>query len=287
MFKIRAFYLALLLVLVGALSWGAYIVLSGQSDDLTGFLVDRRESAGQSQPDRGATCQYNLDGASTLVVERKAHGKLIEHRLVLADTLVEPYFGGQQALIETASTADTYNCTNGEFISHQLNHVVKADLGDPIGRVLFSSTGRSVVITLNREGKERGVELYTFKTNPGDSEWNPEFGPLTGEITYKRLVGESLVVIVASGNGPRVHTYNFRSSHAKRPWNEFDLEQRPFSPQGELVGSPRFENRGKLVQIDVREGDKTQAYQFDFTCRQRTAEGEPNEKPCVWSAVVH
>ncbi|MFH0831103.1 MAG: hypothetical protein V1895_03525, partial [Parcubacteria group bacterium] len=200
MLKIRGFYLLVAAIALGTLAWSSYVIASGQGDELVQFLIDRRESAGQTQPDRGAVCRYNLDG-DVLVIARKAHGKTTQQRRPLADHLVEPFFAGQQALIETATTADTYNCANAEFASHPLAGVVPADHANPINRVLFSSTGRSVAITLNQEGRERALEVYSYKTNPGESCWNKNFGPLVGEVVFRRLVGESLVIVLKGEKG--------------------------------------------------------------------------------------
>jgi len=275
--------------LAGFILWcGGYVYAHGQLDQLSEFLIDRREGAGQTQPDRGAECTYDLRDNS-LVVSRKAHGQTVSESHALTDTLVEPHFVGQQALIETASTADTYNCINGEFLSHKLS----ADKGNPIGRVLFSGTGRTLAITLLRSGQERTVELFAFKTNPGDSIWNDHFGPggdapagIQGRVIKARLVGESLVVVMQKSNEVEVHTYNFRGGHKKTPWNEFNQKQLPFAVAGEIVGGVRMPNRGKQAELSVRDQGKTTTYSFDFTCKQDpTGELEgKNDKPCIWQA---
>ncbi|MFH0831188.1 MAG: hypothetical protein V1895_03970, partial [Parcubacteria group bacterium] len=84
-----------------------------------------------------------------------------------------------------------------------------------------------------------------------------------------------------------VHTYNFRSGHSEQPWNEFNPEAAPFSPTGELVGTPRFTNRGKQLELEVQYPSKTTTYRFDFACRQQSDPDVPNDKPCVWSSVLN
>jgi len=267
--------------LAGFVLWFVgFAYANGQLDELSQFLIDRREGAGQTQPDRGATCLYDVQ-KTALLVTRKAHGQTTTEPHQLSDTLVEPHFAGQQALIETATTADTYNCINGEFLSHAL----AADRGEPIGRVLFSGTGRTLAATLLIGGREQAVEVFSFKANPGDSKWNDTFTPVRGKILDIKLVGESLVIATPGISGTAIHTYNFRSGHKTMPYNEFSLEAKPFSPPGQFVGELRMLNRGKQVELDARTDGKTTTYAFDFTCRQDPKSTiENNDKPCAWQA---
>lgn len=287
--NLALYVLAAALVLFAA-GFVVRVSAKGQLDELAQFLIDRREGAGQTQPDRGATCTYDLRD-NTLLIERKAHGQTTSHELTLADTLVEPHFAGQQALIETATTADTYNCINGEFESHTL----AADKGNPIGRVLFSGTGRTVAITLRRNNQERGAEIFAYKANPGDSIWNDHFGPggdapagIQGHVIKARLVGESLVVVFSHFKEVQIHTYNFRAGHKKTPWNEFSQKQIPFTVVGEIVGGVAMPNRGKQAEIRVRDAGKETTYSFDFTCTQNPGDAAnakvENDKPCIWQA---
>ena len=281
---------AALVLLIALFVWRSAV--TGRLADLAEFLVDRREGAGQTQPDRGAVCLYDLihadDGSDQLRVDRKAHGQWAELSFDLTDDLVEPHFAGQQALIETATSADTFNCITAEFESHELD----ADTGNPIARVLFSETGRNLALIQNKEEQEARVEVFSFSATPGKSQWNRDIDPLSGPVLYRKIAGESLIIVLESESGPIVHTYNYRASHKNQPWNEFDPESRPFVPPGTLTAEPRFEDRGKSVVFEATTAEgQSLTYSFDFTCRQRV-EGEaaedqpPNDKPCTWS-VVH
>jgi len=276
-------------VLAVAGGFGLFLNAQGRTDDFVEFLLDRREGLGQTTPDRGADCTYQLDSDAprTVHVTRKAHGQTVEHDVELADDVVEGFFGGQEALIETRTTAETYNCTNGEHLSHELD----ADEGNPISRVLFSTSGRNVAVVLNRGGKESAVETLKFKVDAGQSAWNERLGAdgegLEGKVTFARLVGESLLVVLDAGNGKLdLHTYNFRSSHKASPWNgngQDPDKRKPFSVSGKLEGQPDFVERGKKTEVRVRSGSATKAYTYDFTCKLLPPEGETvNPKPCEW-----
>lgn len=282
---------ALLIVatlLVGG-GFGLFLSAQGRTDDFVEFLLDRREGLGQTTPDRGADCTYQLDSDEprSVHITRKAHGQTAEHDVELADEAVEGFFGGQEALIETRTTAETYNCTNGEHLSHPLD----ADEGNPISRVLFSTSGRNVAIVLNRGGVESGIETLKFKVDPGQSVWNEHLGAdgegLDGKVTFARLVGESLLVVVANGSKLDLHTYNFRAGHKANPWNGQDPDKhKPHTVSGKLDGQPEFVERGKKAEVRVRSGSATKTYTYDFTCKLLVPEGETvNPKPCEWTTA--
>ena len=244
--------------MAGVFSW--YLVAQGRVTDFQEFLLDRREGLGQTTPDRGARCSYSL-GERSLQVTRKAHGQLEERIIDLPEKVIEGFFGGQEALIETRSTAETYNCTNGEYLSHTL----AVDPEDPIARVLFSTSGRNVAIVLNGPAGESGVEVFKFKVDLGESRWNDKFGSpelgLVGPVVFARLVGESLLVALESDDQVALHTYNFRSSKKTDPWNT-SQENRPFIFKGVWSGETEFLERGKRVRVGKLE--------YDFTCKLET-----------------
>ncbi|MFO0705098.1 MAG: hypothetical protein U0517_04035 [Candidatus Andersenbacteria bacterium] len=278
------FLAAVALLVVFVLGFVVRVAAKGQLGELAQFLIDRREGAGQTQPDRGATCLYDLDG-QTLVVQRKAHGETETHRLELADRPLSAHFAGQQALVETARSADTYNCINAEFLSH----AISGDPADPIRVVLLSSTGRNAAIVVQGDAGEQ-VEVFSFKANPGESTWNANLKPIQqdpdqAQPILAQLVGESLLVAVQVGDEVEIHTYNFRASHKKRPWNEFSLEQTPLRLSG-LRGAPVFSDRGKKVALTTTEPVGTVHYSFEFTCQQNPKPNDPKAKPCVWQREV-
>jgi hypothetical protein len=269
----------LLLVLVG-LSFGVFLHAESRGADFMQFLIDRREGAGQTQPDRGAECKYHLTDTA-LIVDRKAHGQKTEHTITLTDVLLEGHFGGQEALIETASSVDTYNCTNAEFLSH----AIKGDASNPVGRVFFSSSGRNVAITLLRDGKERAVEVFKFRVDTGDSVWNEKFGPeekgLEGAIEAMAMTGESLVVVLRDKKS-LVHSYNYRASHKESPWNGHSAEHAAFAVDT-LNEPPVIIDRGKRATLTATIASKKSIFEYDFTCKRKTPEGATtNPKPCVW-----
>jgi hypothetical protein len=269
----------LFIALIG-LSFGVFLHAESRGADFIQFLIDRREGAGQTQPDRGARCQYQLT-ENSLLIARKAHGQKTEHTRTLAGTLIEGHFGGQEAVIETSTSVDTYNCTNGEFLSHP----IKADSADPVGRVFFSSSGRNVALTLLRDGKERSVEVFKFRVDKGDSVWNEKFGPegegLEGNIEALAMVGESLVVVMRE-NGSLIHTYNYRSSHKETPWNGHDAEHDALMVNG-INQAPAIVDRGKRATLGATINGRKVTLEYDFTCKLKTPEGATvNPKPCVW-----
>jgi hypothetical protein len=287
--KKRARAMAPILLAVATLAvaggFGLFLSAQGRTDDFVEFLLDRREGLGQTTPDRGADCTYQL-GESSVRVTRKAHGQTTELDVQFDTPVVEGFFGGQEALIETRTTAETYNCTNGEHLTHDIS----ADPGNPISRVLFSTSGRNVAIVLNRGG-ESGLETFKFKVDPGESAWNERFGAdekgLKGQVTYARLAGESLLAAVFSGGKLELHTYNFRSSHKANPWNGQDQDDRkPLVVSGKLIGQPEFLERGKRAEVRVRSGTATKTYTYDFTCKLQPPAGETvNPKPCEWKTA--
>jgi hypothetical protein len=272
-----------LLLLVAVSGFGIALATQDRLSDFKEFLLDRREGLGQTQPDRSATCVYHLEGDQTLHVTRKAHAQTVRHAITLADTIVEPFFAGQEAAIETASTLDTYNCTNGEYLSHKIN----GDKGNPVARVFFSTSGRNLTVTINKEKKIGAVEVFKFKVDLGKSIWNEGFGPkklgLEARVDQVAMVGESLVVVSNQDGRSRIHTYNFRSSHKENPWNPHSKDQAPLVFTGKLVGEPKFTNRGRVVELRERSGAKETTWQYDFTCKLKAPEGQSeNPKPCAW-----
>jgi len=270
------------LLVAGGLAW--YLVAQGRGLDFQEFLLNRREGLGQTTPDRSARCQYAL-AEKTLNVTRVAHGQTEQHSIELPGASVEGFFGGQQALIETTSTAETYDCTNGEHLSHPLD----ADSGNPISRVLFSTSGRNVALVLNVDTHEGSVEVLKFKVDAGQASWNEHFGDgehgLRGSVKFARLVGESLLVVLDHGKKVELHTYNFRAGQKANPWN---ANSRDAAAHGSLVaaglvGAPEFLERGKQVDATVRVSKGTRSYSYDFTCKLQTPAGaSENPKPCGW-----
>jgi hypothetical protein len=279
----RAEVLLGLLLLVAVSGLGIALATQDRLSDFKEFLLDRREGLGQTQPDRSATCLYNLEADQTLHITRKAHAQTVKHTITLADTIVEPFFAGQEAAIETTTTLDTYNCTNGEYLSHKIN----GDKGNPVAGVFFSTSGRNLAVTINKEKKIGAVEVFKFKVDLGKSIWNEGFGPkkagLQERIDRVAMVGESLVVVANQDGRTRIHTYNFRSSHKENPWNAHSKGHAPLVFTGQLVDEPKFTNRGRVVELRERSGVKEAIWQYDFTCKLKAPEGQAeNPKPCTW-----
>ncbi|MFO0702724.1 MAG: hypothetical protein U0514_02510 [Candidatus Andersenbacteria bacterium] len=269
------------LLVAGGLGW--YLVAQGRTLDFQQFLLDRREGLGQTTPDRSARCTYHL-GERSFSVTRKVHGHLEQHEVALPDARVEGFFGAQQALVETRTTAETYDCVNGEHLSRPLD----GDLGDPISRVLFSTSARNVAVVLQHGGRESGVEVLGFKVDAGQAQWDKQFGPgsagLHGDVAFARLLGESLLVVLRHGTALELHTYNFRAGQKENPWNAHDpSSHKPFVAHGTLAGEPVFTDRGKGVQVVVRSGGTSTTYTYDYTCKLKAPDGQPdNPKPCAW-----
>ncbi len=272
-----------LLCVLGAivLGFAVCLIATGRVGDFGQFILDRREGAGQTTPDTIATCSYQIIGARELQVERKAHGQKNTETHALADTFVEAFYGTEQALFETASTADTYNCINGEYVSQPLI----ATHGDPISRVLFSASGRNLAIVLNEQGREDGVSVFKFTVDKGQSTWNAGFNDgkgINGPVRSVTLVGESLVVVLEVEGQSEIHTYNFRRSHLMNPWNEQSTEHQPFIPEGQFSDVTVDEN-GRVAEISIIGTTSNRQYQFDFTCKLTADPGAVvNKRPCEW-----
>lgn len=269
-------------IVIGVLGFSAYLVTTNRLADFGQFILDRREGAGQTTPDTGATCSYQIIGERELHVERKAHGQKNTETHMLADAFKEAFYGAEQALFETTSTADTYNCINGEFLSEEL----VAQRGDPISRVIFSESGRNVAVVLNREGQEDGVTVFKYKVDKGQSTWNQGLrgaDGINGPVLDVQLVGESLILVTEIEGRTLVHTYNFRRAHEKNPWNSHSENHDPLEVSGGLATDPLIDERGRAATVTSSDDGRDIVYTYDFSCSLIIpADKTENPKPCEW-----
>lgn len=293
---VRTAALLISAILVVAVGFGWFLVSQARTADFVQFLLDRRQGLGQTTPDRHSRCRYNL-GTSGFVVTRTAHGQTITRTINVPGRVVEGFFGGQEALIETPTTAETFNCTNGEHLSHPIT-AARGDVGDPISRVLFATSGRTLAIVLKRHGREDAIETLNLKVDAGQSVWDQRLGPdatgLDGHVVAARLVGESLLVVIDVGHGQlALHTYNFRANLKNDPWNTASAKHAPRLVKGALVTEPSVVQRGKSMSVTVRSGRTRTNYSYDFTCKLPSATTVASAslqvqavqpKPCTWSA---
>ena len=277
-FKGRApiVYAGIIAVTAAVFAW--YLAANNLAPDFWQFILDRREGAGQTAPDKNALCEYSIVGGQSVHVRRKAHGHYAEHDLELSAPLVGEHYGQQQALFETEAGADTYNCINGEFLVHELSD--PAD--DPISEAYFSVSGRNLAIRTQQADGTQGVEVFSYKTNEGESVWNSGFGSeeqgLVGDVQQVAMEGESLVVVLAASGGAEVHTYNYRRSHNDKPWNE-QTEDAASLKVDAIIGAPQMLDRGRSTEIVTREAGKEVVRSFRFTCKRNP---EKPEETCAW-----
>ncbi len=274
--------LTCLLMVAIAGSFFVYLTVEGRWSDFQQFILDRREGAGQTQPDKNAECQFNFDIEKQVQVKRKAHGQKEVSTIDLAGTLIKPFIFSNKAVFYTGDYLVTYDCTNDKHVAH--------DLGDrkiEITNVQASASGSNIAASGKLSDGKDWVGVYQFSTLNPDSSWNTNFGPedagIEGQLVDMALEGESLVVVFKSTEGLAVHTYNYRRSHAANPWNGHDQEnQSPLLVATAENTELEFTNLGKGLTVTTSGNAGVSKFSYNFNCKLDKDGVEELEKPCEW-----